>query len=119
MAERALVIAFFIVSALYVVENISILRIKKPKYPHCIAFVLPHNDPDELEALLMYTYSRLKCGFNREGALYFVNDNATEEEIEIAKAFCKDHYGAKIISKENLQDILGDSVYKTARFVLY
>jgi len=119
MAEKALTVAFFVVAATFIAEYITILRKREPKYPHCIAFVLPDNDPDGLEAMLMYTYDKLKCGFNREGFLYFIKDTAGEEEIKIAEAFCKDHYGAFIISKENLQDILGDTVYKTARFVLY
>ena len=119
MAQKSLTVIFLFTLALLSAEYIAILRNRNTVNPRCVAIVIPNNNPDELEALLMYTYNRLKCSFNRNGVLYFIIDDATEEEIKIAKAFCKDHYGAKIISKENLCEIMGDSVYKTARFVLY
>lgn len=119
VAEKALTVAFFMVLALLVAEYIIVIYKRNPKRPRCVAFVFPDGDPDGLESLLIYTYSRLKCGFNKDGALYFIMDAASKEEIKIAEVFCKDHYGAKVISIENLRDILGDAVYKTARFVLY
>jgi len=119
MAVTALTLALIAVLVAFFAEQIIIREYFKPPKHHCAAIVIPTGKSEELESVLMHTYAKLRCGFNSGGALYFIKNDADCEELMIAEAFCRDHYGAIVTDKENLHDILGDSVYKTVLFVLY
>lgn len=119
MAESVLTFSMLLAAGALLFDLIMLCNRRKPTPFRYVTVIAPTGNAESLEGVLLSSFLRLRDDFDGRGNLFFTSDGADKEEITIAEKFCADHSGAYVVSLEELRDIIGEQVYKTASFVLY